>query len=65
MECPHCGSEDVHQVRYMGLRCLVCRSCGYDEREAYDVMPDEAQRPLRDRWKPYRSREKRQDERLR
>ncbi len=38
--CPVCDSEDVKSVEYKGRECLVCRDCGYDERETYDVYTE-------------------------
>jgi hypothetical protein len=55
LHCPNCDSDNIEIVRYMDEKCLICNDCGYDEREHYDVMPDESQRPLKDRWSPYKA----------
>ncbi len=39
--CPKCNSADVKIVRYMTINCLVCNRCGYDERNLYEVFPQE------------------------
>ncbi len=54
-KCPNCGSENTELVEYMGLRCLVCGKCGYDERNELETTPQqrETQREKR-RYSPYR-----------
>ena len=39
--CPKCFSDDVEMVEYMGVSCLVCRACGFDETTLYEVYPGE------------------------
>lgn len=39
--CPRCFSEDVKYVHALGKDFIYCRSCKYDEREIYDVFPEE------------------------
>ncbi len=39
--CPKCFSDDVEMVEYMGVFCLVCKSCGFDETALYEVYPGE------------------------
>ncbi len=41
VKCPQCHSSKVKEVDYMGLRCIVCRDCDYDERLEYDIVPEE------------------------
>jgi len=50
--CPRCGSDSTKLVNYMGVNCLLCLSCGYDERQAYDVYPD--QKPTELGRNPYK-----------
>ena len=54
--CPECKSKNVEVVKYLGASCLVCKDCGYDERDTYDVFADErsTQREKR-RYTPYRA----------
>lgn len=39
--CPRCRSSEVFVVRYRGTSCVVCRACGYDERDEYEVFPEQ------------------------
>ena len=39
--CPVCKSTNVKEVEYMGVKCLVCNKCSYDERDTLDVYPGE------------------------
>ncbi|HII65805.1 TPA: hypothetical protein HA372_04940 [Candidatus Woesearchaeota archaeon] len=39
--CPRCFSDDVELVDYMGVKCIVCRACGFDETQLYEVYPEE------------------------
>lgn len=40
-KCPRCGSFDIEKEDYMGAICVVCNSCGFDERETYEVFTEE------------------------
>ncbi len=39
--CPHCGSKKVNYEYYLDVVCVVCGECGYDERNEYDITPEE------------------------
>lgn len=53
--CPRCGSENTKIVNYMGVDCLICLQCGYDEREVYNVYPDQKPTELgRGKFTPYK-----------
>lgn len=39
--CPFCRSENVKVVDYLGAKCIICKSCDYDERLNYDIVPEE------------------------
>lgn len=39
--CPKCNSKDVKSVDYIGMKCIVCNKCGYDETRLYDVYPEQ------------------------
>ena len=41
--CPNCGSEDVKIVGYQGTDLIVCKSCGYDERDLQSSEDTEEQ----------------------
>ncbi len=51
--CPRCGSDSVRCVSYMGVNCIICLKCGYDERDHYDVCPD--QKPDEPSRGPYKT----------
>jgi uncharacterized Zn finger protein len=53
--CPECGSLGARIVRYRGIDCVVCNSCGFDEREVVDVFPEQrvSQRE-KSRYTPYK-----------
>ncbi len=37
--CPKCESGDVKVASYMGVECVVCNTCGFDERDALEETP--------------------------
>ena len=39
--CPKCGSSKIKIINYMGVKCVVCSDCGFDESKQYDVFPEE------------------------
>lgn len=47
LKCPKCGSNKVDKVEEQDAMFLVCSSCGYDEREAMNVLPEERSRQFR------------------
>jgi len=54
--CPQCKTDNIKFVEYMGVQCLVCNQCGYDERETYDVHPGERQTQReKTKFTPYRT----------
>ena len=55
-KCPKCGSENIKIVDYSGAKVVVCKKCGYDERDELDITPSarETQREKR-RYSPYRA----------
>lgn len=52
--CPRCGSDSIKMINYMGADCLVCLACGYDEREVYDVYPDQKPTEMGRKGYPYK-----------
>lgn len=53
--CPRCMSEDIKVVIYLDVECIICNHCGYDERNSYDIYPDEkTNQKLKGRFSPYR-----------
>ncbi|HLC66199.1 MAG TPA: hypothetical protein VJK52_01020 [Candidatus Nanoarchaeia archaeon] len=53
--CPRCKSTNIRLVEYMGKMCIVCNDCGYDERQQYEIYPEQktSQRE-KERFSPYR-----------
>ena len=43
--CPKCKSENIRVVDYMGVKCVICKGCKYDERDVYDVHFQERSAP--------------------
>jgi len=41
MKCPKCGSKDVKLYGYLGIKAIKCNNCGFDERNVYEVYPEE------------------------
>ena len=40
-KCPECNSNNAETVNYIGISCIVCKNCGYDESRQYDVFPEQ------------------------
>ncbi len=54
--CPRCKSDNVRLVEYMGIQCMVCNDCGYDERQMYDINPGErSTQREKTRFTPYKT----------
>ena len=55
-KCPKCGSKNIKIVDYMGAKVLVCKKCGYDERDSLSIVPEQrtSQRE-KTRHSPYRT----------
>ena len=41
VKCPKCKSSNVKIIDYLGVKCIVCSKCGFDESKQYDVYPGE------------------------
>lgn len=39
--CPKCKSDKIKIVSYMGIKCIICSKCGFDESLEYEVYPEE------------------------
>ena len=58
--CPQCGSENIKIVNYMNIKCRVCSNCGFDERNLYEVYPDErTSQKEKGKFSPYKTGGKR------
>lgn len=53
--CPRCRSANIRIVDYLGMSCIICNDCNYDERQQYDLYPEEktSQRE-KGRFTPYK-----------
>lgn len=40
-KCPVCSSKNIKLVDYIGVKCILCLDCGFDERKHYEVFPEE------------------------
>ena len=40
-KCPKCKSGNVNIADYLGVKCIVCSNCGFDETKQYEVFPEE------------------------
>jgi uncharacterized Zn finger protein len=59
-KCPKCGSSNVEEVLYSGTTLILCNECGYDERDEYDVVPEEkTSQKAKGRYSPYKTGGKR------
>ena len=39
--CPKCNSKNIKIEEYQNIMCMVCKKCDYDERDLYDIVPEE------------------------
>ena len=54
--CPKCKSENIALEDYMGIECMRCLDCGYDETTKYDVYPEEKKsQKAKGRYTPYKA----------
>ena len=54
--CPKCKSSNAKIIDYGGVRCVVCRKCGYDESKQYEVFPEEKKsQKEKGRYTPYKA----------
>ena len=53
--CPQCRSGNVKIVNYMGIKCIVCSKCGYDESKQYEVYPEgKKSQKAKGKYTPYK-----------
>lgn len=38
--CPKCESDDVSVVTYLNIECVICNTCGFDERDELESTPE-------------------------
>ena len=53
--CPKCKSNNVKIIKYMGVKCVLCSNCGFDESKQYEVFPEEKKsQKAKGRYTPYK-----------
>lgn len=40
-KCPKCGSSGIKIIDYMGVKCIICKDCGFDQTKDYEVYPEQ------------------------
>ena len=40
-KCPKCGSASIKLIDYLGIKTIKCSNCGFDEKDALDVFPEQ------------------------
>jgi len=64
--CPQCHSENIKKVDHMGISCTVCNNCGYDEKNLYEVYPEQkTNQKEKGRYTPYKAGGRRRAEKSR
>ena len=54
-KCPKCASSKIKIIDYMGIKCVVCKNCGFDESKQYDVFPGEKKsQKAKGKYTPYK-----------
>lgn len=54
-KCPKCKSSKIKTINYMGVKCVVCSNCGFDESKQYDVFPEEKKsQKAKGKYTPYK-----------
>lgn len=55
-KCSKCMSINVKLVEYMGSKFVLCNDCGYDQRDQFDVYPeDKVSQKAKKEFNPYKS----------
>ena len=53
--CPQCRSYDIKIVDYLGVKSIICKSCGFDEASQYEVYPEQkTSQKEKARYSPYK-----------
>lgn len=54
--CPKCESNNIKLIQYLGVNCIMCKNCGYDESKQYEVFPeDKVSQKEKGRYSPYKA----------
>ncbi len=55
-KCPQCESDKIRIIDYMGVKCVVCGNCGFDESSQYEVFGEEKKsQKAKGSYTPYKS----------
>jgi phage FluMu protein Com len=56
MKCPKCGSINVTYTHYMGIECVICKSCGFSEEEELNLTPEyKTSQKQKGKYTPYKT----------
>lgn len=56
MTCKKCKSENIEEVKYRGTTCIVCKDCGFDERDELEVFDEgKSNQKEKGRYSPYKA----------
>ena len=54
--CPKCNSSNIKIIDYMGVKCIKCSNCGYDESKQYEIYAEEKKsQKEKGRYAPYKA----------
>jgi len=54
--CPKCSSDNVKIADYLGIKCVICENCGFDEKSQYEVYPEgKKSQKAKSRYTPYKA----------
>jgi len=54
-KCPKCNSGKVKLVDYLGIKCIVCNDCGFDETKQYEVYSEKKSQKEKGMYTPYKA----------
>lgn len=59
-KCPRCGSANISNHEYRGVKCLKCNDCGFDEASEMDMYSaGRTSQKAKGRYSPYKAGGKR------
>ena len=54
--CPKCRSDNIRIAEYLGVKCVKCKNCGFDETSQYEVYPEgKKSQKAKGSYAPYKS----------
>ena len=54
--CPKCLSDNIKIDDYLGIKSIICKSCGFDEAKQYEVYPEQkTSQKEKARYTPYKT----------